>query len=150
MTLATQLTELREALRLAKESHTKYEDFVRSGGQGLPHEAVRSFIHYTDALEGLIGKLQSEISRRINRYAEVSILQLGLTNLRTGKSAKVACAKPSEKCELPSISETAYFAVCKKLKIPNGETPLVQDCNPLAVIGRNGQSILEIPPMDLL
>ena len=148
--LTTQLSELREAVRLAKESYAKYESFVRAGGQSSQYEAVRSFVHYTEHLEASVVRLQSEVERRMRRFADMSVLQLELRNMRTGKTVKIACAKPNERCELPSISETAFVAVCKKLKIADGEMPHVYDRDALAVVGRNGQVVVEIQPVVVL
>ena len=104
-----------------------------------------------DAIDALIAQLAAErkdvaneISRRIHRFDGVPVLQARIAY--GAKSAKVACAKPSDSCDEPSISLTAYNALLRRLGVPEGETPRSMEAFPVVVLGRSGQTVAAIAP----
>ena len=107
-----------------------------------------------EAIDALVAQLASEredvaeeISRRIHRFDGVPVLQARIAY--GGKYAKVACAKPSDSCDEPSISLTAYNALLRRLGVPEGETLRSMEAFPVVVLGRSGQTVAAIAPIVL-
>lgn len=104
-----------------------------------------------DAIDALVRELSDEraeiageIERRAHRFDDVAILQARISY--GGRSAKIACAKPNEKCDEPSVTEAAYNAVLRRLGVPNGERPTSAETFPIAVLDRAGWTVAIIEP----
>lgn len=107
-----------------------------------------------DAIDALVRELTderaevvAEIERRSHQFDDVAILQARISY--GGKSAKIACAKPNERCDEPSVTEAAYNAVLRRLGVPNGETPTSAETFPVAVLDRAGRTVATIEPIML-
>ena len=57
-----------------------------------------------------------------------------------GKSVRIACARPHDDVDYPSISETTYEAVRNRLGVPEKEKPHSPDTD-IAVVSRRGDVV---------
>lgn len=140
ITISKQIELVQNAYAKANDAIVAYNEFVRLARTDIP--SVRKDIFavmakLTTTCESLVH--QRDAIRA--KYADAPIVQATVSY--GGRFVKIACARPHDGIDLPSISEVTYEAVRRRLGVPEGEMPHSLDFD-VAVVSRRGEAVAYI------
>ena len=135
--LNVQLDDMRNALRLLKDSAGRYGSFVRSGGEESPG-AMQCYAVIENALQKSIDALQRKEEERRRRFDAVPVLQ-AMLRFKDGSTRRVAVSKPTDAISEPHIGEMFHAALVRQGVVASLET------YPVLVVDKRGRIVDEIP-----
>ena len=137
ITISRQIELVQDAYHKANDTLLAYNEFVKLARTDIP--SVRKDIFAVMAkLTTTCETLMHEREAIRAKYANMPMVQVTMSYGE--KSVKIACARPHDNIDYPSISEATREAVRHRLGVPDGKEPISLDGD-IAVVSRRGEIV---------
>ena len=138
--ISKQIELVQNAYAKAGDALKLYNDYVSLSKHdcgGVRTSLLDAMARLTDLCSALSD--ERETARR--RFRDVALLKATL--VCNGRTVRVAVAKPSDRCDDPSLSESAYNAIRRRLGVqPGDRSPLrTTEAFDVAVLSRSGSVV---------
>ena len=140
ITISKQIELVQNAYHKANDALLAYNEFVRLARTDIPSvrkDIFAAMAKLTTTCEALVHERDAIRAKFANAPMVQATVSYG------GKSVKIACARPHDNIDYPSISEATCEAVRHRLGVPDGEKPLSLDGD-IAVVSRRGEVVAYI------
>ena len=145
-TYGRQIELIQNAYALTGDALNRFNEYVALASRE-DEKIRRAFYSVMEQLTVLCESVAKEQKASHERFDGIPLLQ---ATLRYGdKTMRVAVAKPNESCDEPSIGESAYEALRKRLCVPDGAAIVTDERFPVCVVSRHGTIVAVISPNEV-